>query len=93
MQNRLICAVLVETTAHAEYRALNKSVIVRWPACQMRRPGAGRLAAGRAIGRQLGDDLPGYHQAFQLALGIGELPAQLLDLAGQLGRPVGDPFR
>jgi hypothetical protein len=44
-------------------------------------------------GRQLGDDLPGYHQPFQLALGIAELLAQQFGLAGQLGHPAGDPVR
>jgi hypothetical protein len=64
------------------------------PETLSRRCGDARLAgAGRAIGRQLRDDLPGYHQPFQLVLGVGELLAQQLDLAGQLGRPPGDPFR
>ena len=63
----------------------------RNPAAPARR---GRLAGGvRVIGCQLGDDLPGYHQPFQFVLGIGELLAQHLDLAGQLGYPAGDPFR
>ena len=51
---------------------------------------AGR--AGRVAGRQLGDDLPGYHQPLQLVLSFGELLAQQFDLAGQLGDPAGDPF-
>jgi len=64
------------------------------PETLSRRGGDARLAgAGRAIGRQLRDDLPGYHQPFQPVLGVGELLAQQLDLAGQLGRPPGDPFR
>jgi len=40
------------------------------------RPGTGRLAGGgRAIGHELGDDLPGYHQPVQFVLGVGELLA------------------
>jgi hypothetical protein len=63
------------------------------PEAPLRRPGGARLAgSGRAIGCQLGDDLPGYHQPFQLVLGVSELLAQPLDLAGQLGHPAGDPF-
>jgi hypothetical protein len=58
------------------------------PEPPLRRPGGGRV-----IGCQLGDDLPGYTQALQLVLGAGQLLAQLLHLAGQLGCPAGDPFR
>jgi hypothetical protein len=51
-----------------------------------RRPAAGRPAAGLVTGYQLGDDLPGYHQPFQLAPGVVELLAQQLDLARPPGR-------
>ena len=65
------------------------------PEAPLRRSGAGCLAVGGYVigGHQLGDDLPGYHQPFQLVLGVGELLAQQLDLTGQLGDPAGDPFR
>jgi hypothetical protein len=63
------------------------------PEAPLRRPGAGRPASGGVVGRELGDDLPGYHQPFQLALGVGELLTRQLRLAGQLGYPAGDPFR
>jgi hypothetical protein len=64
------------------------------PETPLRRAAAGRLAGGECVtGHQLGDDLPCYHQPFQLVLGVGELLAQQLDLTGQLGYPAGDPFR
>jgi hypothetical protein len=58
----------------------------------MRRHGVARLASSsRAIGHQLRNDLPGSYQPVQLLVGLGELLAQQLDLAGQLGYPAGDP--
>jgi len=56
-------------------------------------PGTGRLVSISGRSHQLRDDLPGYHQPFRFAFGIGELLAQQLDLTGQLGYPAGDPFR